>query len=130
MNPETENWLASADYDLATARSMFRVKRYVYTIYFAHLAVEKTLKALVSEIMGQSPPKIHNLIRLVDLAGVEPPEEMRLFIGELNSVAGTIRYPEDLNNLIAAYPRLVANQYLKRAEQVIEWLRNNENLKK
>ncbi|MBC7323834.1 MAG: HEPN domain-containing protein, partial [Moorella sp. (in: Bacteria)] len=130
MNPETQNWLASADYDLKTARSMFRAKRYLYTVYMAHLAVEKTLKALVAEITGTAPPKTHNLIRLVDLARIEVPEDLKIFIGELNAAAGTVRYPENLNNLVAAYPGPVAGQYLKRAEKVIKWLKENEPLKR
>ena len=70
---------------------MFRARRYLYTIYLAHLAVEKAFKALVSEITGKAPPKTHNLIRLAELAEIELPEDTRLFIGELNATAGTVR---------------------------------------
>lgn len=96
----------------------------------AHLAVEKTLKAVVAEITGAVPPKTHNLIRLLDLTGIEMPHELRLILGELNATAGIIRYPEDLNSLIAAYPGPVASQYLKRAQKVIKWLQKSEPLKK
>lgn len=47
MLPETAEWLEQSTYDLKTAESLYRARRYIYAIFMCHLAVEKALKALV-----------------------------------------------------------------------------------
>jgi HEPN domain-containing protein len=64
MLKATENWLAQVDYDLATAEHMLHAGRYIYVIFMSHLALEKTLKALVTEATQKLPPRTHNLIDL------------------------------------------------------------------
>ncbi len=49
MRKETENWLQMAEYDFKTAECMFKAGRYVYVVFMCHLAIEKMLKAVVSE---------------------------------------------------------------------------------
>ncbi|MDD5453822.1 MAG: HEPN domain-containing protein, partial [Candidatus Bipolaricaulis sp.] len=68
MDPRVENWLNSARYDLAAARDMLAAGRFVYTIFFSHLAVEKALKAKVQEETGKTPPRVHDLIVLLKRA--------------------------------------------------------------
>ncbi len=70
VNRETQNWLAGAQYDLETAEHMLRTGRYLYVVFMCHLAIEKTLKALVCEATNASPPRIHDLQRLAALANV------------------------------------------------------------
>lgn len=56
MRRETENWLKMVDYDIATAGHMQESGRYIYVVFMCHLAIEKMLKAIVSEATGESPP--------------------------------------------------------------------------
>lgn len=67
MLAETTEWLAQAEYDIGTAESLYQIgtaeslyqaRRYIYTIFMCHLAVEKGLKALLVEKTGKAPPKI------------------------------------------------------------------------
>jgi HEPN domain-containing protein len=77
MKKTTANWLAGAAYDFETAGAMFRSKRYLYVVFFCHLAIEKTLKGLFAEMRSdpharpavlsparrshtpESPPRLH-----------------------------------------------------------------------
>lgn len=61
MRSDTKNWMLSSEYDLETARHMFKTGRYIYVIFMCHLAIEKMLKAIVTEETRKIPPKIHNL---------------------------------------------------------------------
>jgi len=40
-------WAAGAEYDLDTAKKLFKAKRYPDALFFGHLAIEKILKSLV-----------------------------------------------------------------------------------
>lgn len=73
MNKSIENWLQSSAYDIKTADAMFTTKRYVYVIFMCHLAVEKTLKAIVIDKTKSVPPKTHDLFFLCKLTKLELP---------------------------------------------------------
>ena len=57
MRSDTENWIALAEYDLDTAQHMLVTGRYLYVIFMSHLALEKMLKAHVTEATQAIPPK-------------------------------------------------------------------------
>ena len=130
MLEETKNWLEMVDYDVDTARQMFKTKRYVYVIFICHLAIEKALKALVCEETNKFPPKTHDLILLTNLGKVEFPDDLLNFIGMINNVAVVTRYPEDLSILISIYPKEVAHEYLNRTLKVLECIKQDPRLKK
>jgi len=85
MRADTGNWIASAEYDLETARHLAGTGRYLYVVFMRHLALEKTLKALAGEALGRMPPRTHDLIYLVRAAGIVPPQDYMDFIGKINS---------------------------------------------
>lgn len=61
MRSDTQNWIALADYDLDTAQHMLESGRYLYVVFMCHLALEKMLKAHVTEATQAIPPKSHDL---------------------------------------------------------------------
>jgi HEPN domain-containing protein len=128
VNPETRNWLASAEYDLETARQLLRAGRYLYVPVSCQQAVEKTLKALITESTGAHPPRIHDLKRLASLASAELESGMAEFIAELTLASGGARYPDDLQQALMQYPEPVARSYLERTEEVIACLRADPRL--
>lgn len=123
MKKEVKNWLDSAQYDVETADYMFKTKRYVYTIFMCHLALEKILKAKVQEITSKTPPKTHNLRYLVKLSKLEVPEDIFEFLSKLSDVSIPTRYPSDFTKLINSYNEEVASKYLKTSREVFEWIR-------
>lgn len=122
MDPKVENWLNSARYDLAAAWDMLAAGRFVYTIFFAHLAVEKALKARVQEQTVRTPPRTHDLIILLKQARLDPPPDLRDFLGKLAGASTATRYPADLAEVVRAYPREVAEEYLRKSEEAVGWI--------
>ena len=65
-------WLESAQHDLESAKTIFNSKRYDWCLFVGHLALEKILKAIfVERNDNKMPPKMHNLVRLAELSGIE-----------------------------------------------------------
>ena len=52
------------------------------------------------------------------------------FIGKLNNASIPTRYPEDLAKTVGSYPKKVAQEYLKKTKEVIEWLKRDPRLKR
>lgn len=120
---ETAEWLTQAEYDLDTADSLYQAGRYIYTIFMCHLAVEKTLKALVVERTGKVPPKTHNLIQLIKLGQPSLNDEQTRFVTRLSLAGIVTRYPEELKKALSDYPPSVTRDYLKRAKDVFKCLK-------
>jgi HEPN domain-containing protein len=57
-------WTASSEEDFAAAQSLLEKGHLRHCLFFAHLALEKMLKAHVVVATKNIPPKIHDLVRL------------------------------------------------------------------
>lgn len=128
MLKATERWLAQVDYDLETAEHMLKAGRHIYAIFMCHLALEKMLKAVISEETQTLPPRTHNLIDLARRAKLAPSAQHQEFIGKLADASVATRYPEDLSELLPQYPEAVTQEYLKTTEEVITWIRQDPRL--
>jgi len=97
---------------------LFRNGHIPQALFFAHLAVEKKLKARVLMATQQNPPYIHNLARLVELGCVDIPNEFERPLELLNRWQARARY--------GAYPTGFkleeAEPLLEFAEEFIAWL--------
>jgi HEPN domain-containing protein len=130
MRKDTENFIISAEYDLATSEHMLKTGRYIYVIFMCHLSIEKMLKAIAAQITDKTPPKTHNLLYLTKLAEINFPEKFFEFVSKINNVSIVTRYPEDFNKLIESYHEGIASAYLAETKEVIAWLKQNEKLKR
>lgn len=125
MKRVTSNWIQTAEYDLKTAEILFKRGRYIYVIFMCHLAIEKTLKAILSERFKELPPYTHNLNRLLEMGKIVLPEEYQVFINKINLQSVPARYPEDFKKLAKEFDRKIADDNLKQTKRIIRWLRQN-----
>jgi len=119
-----------SDYDIGTAEHMLNTGRYLYVIFMCHLALEKMLKAHVTEVTSEIPKKTHDLLYLVKKSNLNLPTDYVAFLGKINNASIPTRYPEDLAQMLKEFPKLVAEDYLKQTQEVLEWLRKHPNLSK
>ncbi|MGM0424210.1 MAG: HEPN domain-containing protein [Thermodesulfobacteriota bacterium] len=53
-------------------------------LFFAHLALEKSIKAHLCRLTEQLPPRIHNLLRLYEKSNLELNEKQKDFIAKFD----------------------------------------------
>ena len=70
IQKQIDYWTTGSDEDLAAAQDLLEKNHLRHTLFLAHLALEKMIKALVVRQTQDTPPKIHNLIRLAELAKI------------------------------------------------------------
>jgi HEPN domain-containing protein len=128
MKQTTLNWLRSSEYDLQTAESLLRSRRYIYVIFMCHLAVEKLLKAIVAESSTALPPRTHNLYRLFELGHITLAIVHEDLVAKLNAMSVLTRYPEDIATLSVEVTRKVAQEYLTKTKELMQWLRQDARL--
>lgn len=112
-------WRDSAKEDMEVSRDLVARGRGRHGLFLAHLALEKVLKAHVCRHTRDLAPKIHSLVRLAELAAIEPNKDQLDVLAEMNAFNVEGRYPETL----APPPTAAeAQRYLGRAEEVFQWL--------
>ena len=114
-------WRESAKEDLDVARQLVENGRTRHGLFFAHLALEKILKALVCKHSRDLAPRLHNLSRLSELAGLMPDAENMEALAEMNAFHIEGRYPESQTKPPTKGEAL---NYIARAEKVFQWLMN------
>ena len=63
INKQIKHWRTGAAEDWVVACSLIEQGRILHGLFFAHLALEKTLKAHVCQTSNGLAPPIHNLLR-------------------------------------------------------------------
>ena len=116
-----EHWRASSAGDFAAAESLFEKDHPRQALFFAHLAIEKMLKAHVSLATQAVPPRIHDLLRLADLARLALSAEGRVFLARFQRYCLEGRYP-DLQPTTPPPQEVPAD--LAQAREMLEWLTN------
>ena len=86
-------WLESARRDLETAKSVYELKRFDWSLFICHLALEKLLKALIVQ-SGETPLPIHNLNRLSEMADLELSDEHQDWLTEITDFNIEARYDD------------------------------------
>jgi HEPN domain-containing protein len=122
MSSASKHWTEQARYDMDTARAMFDSGRYLYVLFCCQQAVEKTLKSIIAKRTKELPPRIHQLMRLAEVAGLEVSGERAEFLRELSAYYIQTRYPEEIRDLASQAKKEGAQRVLDRTEEVLQWL--------
>lgn len=117
---EACDWLESAVVDLEDARDLYTRGRYHLALFLSHQAVEKALKAYLIGVKRVRPPKTHDLVELLSIAGLQVDSSDAETIAELSPYYTISRYPNaGLRKPWREIPRSVAQKYVAVAERVV-----------
>ena len=112
-------WQEGAREDWEVAIELVSINRFRHGLFFAHLALEKILKAHVCKETRDLAPKIHNLIDLAQLANITLTSNQSDVLTEVNSFNIEGLYPDSLS----ITPTKEETQfYIRRAEEMFKWL--------
>ena len=121
IRKQVDYWRHGASEDWEVANELVQKHRIRHGLFFAHLALEKLLKAHVCQNTQNLAPRIHNLVRLAELTNLTLETEQINTLADMNAFNLEGRYPDTLM-LPPSYEEAVA--YLNRAEEVFQWLKN------
>jgi len=88
-------WEDDAKEKLKTMQSLLKSKRHADALFFGHLVLEKTLKALVVKQTQKHPPYQHNLLVLAKYAKIELSQDEKELLAEVNVFNIQARYPDE-----------------------------------
>ena len=112
-------WSSGADEDVSVADELIGNKRYRHGLFFAHLALEKILKAHICKKTNELAPRIHNLVRLAEMADIDLSEDRLNLLADMNEFNLEGRYPVQY---IETPSSEEATRYLAKTKEILEWL--------
>ncbi len=122
MTTIPERWAEQAQYDLDTAQAMLDSGRLLYVLFCCQQAVEKMLKGVIAKRTNEFPPRLHNLMRLADRAGLELDTDQTLLMRELSGYYIQARYPEEIEAFSREVSGETAREVLSKTERIMGWL--------
>lgn len=125
MNEKVQYWLDVAIYDLDTAKAMLDTKRYLYVGFMCHQAIEKALKAIISNNSEAIPPKTHDLIKLAKSSGIytNMSDEQIDFLYLLLPLNIESRYPSYKEELLAELSEDRCKSIIIETEGLLIWIK-------
>ncbi len=123
---EIENyWVASSDDDMETSKVLFVKRKYVQSMFFLHLSVEKILKALYVRKNNAEAPFGHNLQILAQKTPDVPFEKEHLeTLAKMTTFNITARYDDYKRSFYKICNEDFADKYLRIGQEMIKWLKS------
>jgi HEPN domain-containing protein len=110
---------------LRAGETLFRGGHYRWTVFSCHLAIEKSLKAVLQHQHGILPPRLHDLRALLTRTGLKPSARLQRFIHQLGGLSVPTRYPGPLSTGPPGLRKTWVERALRQTGKVLEWRRQN-----
>jgi len=115
-------WSVNAKNKFETMESLYRNRRYADCLFFGHLVLEMTLKALVTRITADYAPKIHNLSRLAELARLELGENEVNLLAQVSHFNMKTRYPDERLDFYKKCDKIFTDRYYSKIKRLYKKL--------
>ena len=127
MNDKVKYWIDLSDEDMTVAKVLLDGRKFLYSGFMCHLAVEKAIKAVIARDCadGEFPPKWHDLTKLAIRAKIFEimSVEQQDFIEDLNPLCIEARYPEYKNKIASTLSKEYCVKLMEKTEEIICWIK-------
>ena len=112
-------WIDTAQNDWITVEAMFDAKRYLHCLFWAHLVLEKLAKAhWVKTHQENIPPKVHNIVWLLEESNVKMTTEDITFLEVFNRFQLSTRYPDYLRKIEKLCTKETTIEQLNKVKEI------------
>jgi HEPN domain-containing protein len=115
-------WVVSAENDWRVVGHLFEKEDYPYALFFAHLSLEKLLKAVFVKKFDEPPPLTHRLVALAEKAEVRVTAEQLELLEIVTDFNLEARYPDEKFSFFKKCTARFTRNYLIKIEEFRKWL--------
>lgn len=116
-------WIESSNRDFQTMQHLFEKKDYNWSLFIGHLVLEKLLKAYFVKNSNDSPPFIHNLLRLAEKAGLELDEEQKDTLATVTTFNIRARYDDYKSEFYKTCTKEFTETWKGKIEGFRKWIK-------
>ncbi|MBI5418224.1 HEPN domain-containing protein [Candidatus Poribacteria bacterium] len=123
-NQKIEYWIDNAKSDLEAAEILFNNNKFLQSLFYCHLTIEKILKAYYWYINNEEPPYVHNLIVLSNRAKINEimSDDFKKTIDILMPLNIKGRYPDEEKELLKVYNFAKTKEIYTKTEELYKWI--------
>ena len=114
-------WLASAERNVTIAQDNFKLTHYDWALFFWHLVLEKTLKAILLKKEDSFLP-IHDLYKLAVKAQLPLSEEHIAILKEATTFNIEARYDDYKRSFYHKATKNYTQEWMDKCRRVYQWL--------
>lgn len=119
---QIQSWRDGAISELKPMRDLLQTGNPRQALFWAHLAVEKALKAQVTKATQNVAPYTHSLLRLAAIADIILSDEQKNLLEDLNGFQQTGRYNDSQAEIGSDLEPGEAEEYINKSEELVQWL--------
>jgi len=125
VREEALDWLEGALVDLNDAKEAHKRGSHHLAVFLAHQAVEKALKAYIIAFRRVRPPRSHDLVELLNIAGIALDPSDIDALTELSPYYTVARYPNaGLRKPWREITASTANRFIALAERIVNRIKS------
>ena len=112
-------WIDTAENDWSTVETLFDTGRNLHCLFWAHLTLEKIAKAhWVKNHEENIPPKVHNIVWLLQESQIDITQEDMTFLEVLNRFQLSTRYPDYMRKIEKLCTKDFTENQLKKIKEI------------
>lgn len=116
-------WEKCSQMDFEAALDLFKSQKYPHCLFFAHLAVEKLLKALYVKTNEEHSPISHNLLLLAKESDLQLSELQVVQLAEITTFNIEARYPDEKFKFYKKCTLEFTEKYILVIKEILSWLK-------
>jgi HEPN domain-containing protein len=121
-NEIIDYWIESSNIDDSAMNTLFNSGYYPWALFMGHLVIEKLLKAYFIKNKDEDFPRIHQLLRIAEEAGLPLSDEQKDFLLEVTTFNIKARYPDYKSRFHRKATKEFTEKYLFKIREFREWL--------
>ncbi len=127
-NSKIAYWIQTAESDLVTAEKLFQSGEYHWALFLGHLVLEKAIKAYFCKFIDDTPPRIHDLVKLAKVSNLKLDNNKVYFYNRVNDFNIEARYPDEKMTFYKVATKEFAYENLELIKQELQWIKSQIEL--
>lgn len=115
-------WIESSKDDYKTMLNLFNSSDFSWSLFIGHIVIEKLIKALYVLNKNETPPFVHDLLRLIRKTDIELDDKKMDALDEITTFNIKSRYDDYKDSFRAICTKDFTEEKIKMIEEIREWL--------
>jgi HEPN domain-containing protein len=117
-------WISSSDRDFQAMMHLLEKGDYTWALFIGHLVIEKLIKGFYVKNLSNTPPFIHDLIRLAEKANLELDEYQKDLIDTISAFNLQARYNDYKMEFYYRCSKDFAEKWTNIIRELREWMKS------
>jgi len=118
-----KRWLEGAEKNSSASQDMAASGHRDWALFIGQLALEKLLKGLITKKTDATPPFIHDLVKLSQLAGIKTTADQRKDLAKITRFHVAARYEEIKSQLYSEATPKFTRDWLDKIQEFFLWFK-------